>query len=129
MPIATVTTVLTVTPVDEIQIVHGENDYELIDDPTPFRMRVSEIVRENDEIIGVFGPVIEGPSRYTGMIATLLTRLDGSKWETDSHTQANFKVGKTPARRVFDFPHYHPHGTKVDGYPFIVRFADVDVTK
>jgi hypothetical protein len=125
MPIATINAVLTVTPHDHIQILRGKGDYEFVDDPTPFTMRVAEVMREDSAIIGVFGPVIGGPSRYSGMTATLLTRLDGSRWETDMHTQANFKVGPAQARRVADYPHYHPEGTVVD-YPFIARYGGVD---
>ena len=126
MPIATINAVLTVTPQDLLQIVRGKGDHEFIDDRTPFTMRVSDIMRESGVIIGVFGPVIDGPSRYTGMIVTLLTRLDGSRWESDMHTQANFKVGQTPARRVTDYPHSHPEGTVIDDYPQIIRFGGVD---
>jgi len=126
MPLATINAILTVTPHDQLQILSGKGDYEIVDDRTPFRMRVSEVMREGDVIIGVFGPVTDGPSRYTGMTATLLTRLDGSRWETDMHTQANFKVGPTQARRVPDYPHSHPDGTVVDGYPQILRFGGVD---
>jgi hypothetical protein len=126
MPIATLNAVLTVTPQDLIQILHGESDYELVDDKTPFKMRVSEIMREHGDVIGVFGPVIAGPSRYAGMTATVVTRLDGSRWESDRHTQANFKVGPSPARRTTDHPHTHPEGTAIDGYPQIIRFGTVD---
>ena len=126
MPIATINAILTVTPHDLIQIIYGKGNHEFLDDPTPFTMRVSEIMREDDAIIGVVGPVLNGPARYAGMVATLLTRLDGSRWETDMHTQANFKVGPARARRVPDYPHYHPDGTVIDGYPFILRFAGVD---
>jgi len=126
MPIATIDATLTVTPHDDVQIIHGQNDSEFVTDRTPFTMRVAEIMREDDAIIGVVGPVLSGPARYAGMIATLLTRLDGSRWETDMHTQANFKVGPTRARRVPNYPHDHPDGTVVDGYPHILRFAGVD---
>src|SRR5262245_14427595 len=126
MPIATINTLLTVTPHDPLQIVSGKDEYEIVDDRTPFRMRVSEVMREDDAIIGVVGPVVDGPNRYRGMTATLLTRLDGSQWDTDMHTQANFKVGATSARRVAGYPHYHPDGTVVDGYPVILRFGGVD---
>ena len=126
MPIATINAVLTVTPHDDIEILRGKTEYEFVDDRTPFTMRVTDIMRESGVIIGVFGPVIDGPSRYRGMIATLLTRLDDSRWEADMHTQANFKVGHTAARRVADYPHYSPYGTVIDSYPYIIRFGGVD---
>jgi hypothetical protein len=126
MPIATIDAVLTVTPQDEIQIVYAEHEYEIIDDRTPFKIRVSDVMHENGTIIAVAGPVIDGPDRYRGMIATLLTRLWGSHWETDVRTQANFKVGHHRARRVSKFPHDHPEGAAIDSYPFILRFGQVD---
>ncbi len=126
MPIATLNVILAVTPHDLIQILSGKEDYELVDDKTPFKMKVLEIMREHGTIIGVSGPIIEGPTRYAGMTATVLTRLDGSRWESDLHTQANFKVGRTSARRVADYPHTHPDGTAIDGYPQIIRFGAVD---
>ncbi len=126
MPIATINAVLTVTPHDELQIVRGKDDHEFVNDRTPFMVRVSHILREDDAIIGVIGPVIGGPSRYSGMTATLLTRLEGSRWETDMHTQANFRIGPTPARRITDHPHYHPDGTVIDSYPQMIRFGGVD---
>ena len=55
MPIATINAMLTVTPQDEIQILHGKDDYEFVDDRTPFTMRVMEIMHEDGLVIGVFG--------------------------------------------------------------------------
>src|SRR4051812_30778954 len=125
MPIATINAILTVTPQDLLQILRDPGDWELVDDRTPFTIRVSEIMRESGVIIGVFGPVIDGCDRYQAMIATLLTRLDGSRWETDMRTQANFKVGQSPARRVANHSHWHPEGTVIDSYPQIIGFGRV----
>ena len=127
MPIATIGAEVRVTPGDEIQILRAKGDYEFVDDRTPFTVRVEDVLREDGAVIGVVGPVIAGPSRYTGMVATLLTRIDGSQWERDVHSAANFKVGMARARRVAGFPHYHPDGTEVDGYPLIVRYGGIDV--
>ena len=77
MPIATIGAEVRVTPGDEIQILRAKGDYEFVDDRTPFTVRVEDVLREDGAVIGVVGPVISGPSRYTGMVATLLTRLDG----------------------------------------------------
>ena len=46
------------------------------------------------------------------MTATLLTRVDGSDWMMDMHTQVNFKVGHTPVRRMKELPHSHPERHK-----------------
>jgi hypothetical protein len=126
MPIASIGVVLTVTPRDDIQIVRGKGDHEFVADRSPFKMRVAEVFHEDGSLIGVAGPVIDGHSRYSGMIATLMTRIDGSRWETDMHSGASFKVGPTVAHRVPGFPHFHPEGTAVDGYPFIIRYGGVD---
>ena len=127
MPIATIGTVVKVTPLDELQIVRGKGDYEFIDDRSPFRVRVDGILREDGVLIGVTGPVIDGHPRYHGFVATLLTRIDPSHWETETHSGVNFKVGRTVARRVDGLPHYNPDGTEIDEYPFILRFGSIDV--
>jgi hypothetical protein len=126
MPIASIGTVLTVTPGDEIQIVRGKGEHEFVDDRSPFKVRVSEALFEAGVLIGVAGPVIDGHQRYRGLIATLTTRVDGSHWETDMHSGAGFKVGSSVARRIPEFPHYHPEGTKIDNYPYIIRYGGVD---
>jgi hypothetical protein len=126
MPIASIGVVLTVTPRDEIQIVRGKGVHEFVDDRSPFKMRVSEVLYEDGVLIGVAGPVVDGHQRYSGLVATLTTRIDGSHWETDMHSGAGFKVGSSIARRVPGLPHYHPEGTKIDSYPFIIRYGGVD---
>jgi len=126
MPIATIGTTLKITPSDELQILHASGDYEFIDDPTPFTMRVETLLHEHGLIIGVAGPVTSGPDRYTDLVTTLLTRLDDSQWESDAHSAANFRVGKSAAYRIPDFPHTHPEGAAIDAYPQIVRYGRVD---
>ena len=126
MPIATLGVILTVTPQDTIQMLRAKEDYEYIRDETPFKVRVTDIMREEGAIIGVSGPVISGPSRFSGMVATVLTCLESSRWEEDMHTQANFKVGATPAHRMAGYPHTHPWGTDIDSYPHYMRFGAID---
>ena len=128
MPIATVGTLIEVTPADEIQIVRGKGNHEFVDDREPFTLRVEEVLREDGAIIGVVGPVISGPRRYSGLVATLLTRLDGSDWDRDACSAANFKISKSKARRVAGFPSHHPEGTETEGYPFIVRYGSIRET-
>ena len=127
MAIASIGVVVRVTPGDDLQILRGKGDYELVDDRSPFRVRVSGVLREDDEVIGVTGPVIDGHPRYHGLIATLLTRVDDSHWETDAHSGVNFKIGRSIAHRVSGFPHGHPEGTMIDEYPHIVRYGSIDV--
>ena len=125
MPIATIGKIVKVTPQDELQIVRGKGDWEVIDDKTPFKVRVADIIHENGVVIGVSGPVISGPERYHGLIATLLTRWDNSQWESDKRSGVNFKVGRSVARRVPEIPHSHPEGTEMV-YPFIMRYGTIE---
>jgi len=126
MPIASIGSIVKVTPGDELQILHGENDYELVDDLSPFRVRVSDIIREDGVLIGISGPVIDGHERFHGLIATLLIRADHSHWESDVRSLVNFKVGSTVARRVNSYPVWHPEGTLIDSFPYIVRFGVIE---
>jgi hypothetical protein len=125
--IGIVGTEVQVTPADPLQIVFGGGgNYEFVDDRSPFSLRVDGMLEEAGEIIGVFGDVISGHPRYQGQIATLLLRLDNSNWRRDNHSMANFKVGRSVARPNGKHPFYHPEGTDVEGYPFIMRFASID---
>ena len=123
-PIAQVGTIVAVTPGDEIQICSGPGDYEFVEDETPFFLRVEEIIRENDRIIGVSGHVISGPERYQGLIATLFVRLDNSDWARDNRSAAQFKVAREAATLNGAHPFNHPDGSDVP-YPFIVRYGSI----
>jgi hypothetical protein len=126
MPIASIGSVVRVTPRDDLQILRGKDDYEIVDDRTPFRVRVLGIIREDDVLIGVSGPAIDGHPRYDGLIAPLLVRCDGSRWESDVLSGVNFKVGSMVARRVSSFPVGHPDGTVIDSYPYIMRYGIIE---
>ena len=126
MPIASIGSVVRVTPGDELQILRGKSDYEFVDDRSPFRVRVSDIIHEDGVLIGVSGPVIDGHARYHGLIATLLVRCDDSHWESDVRSGVNFKIGSAVAHRVSDFPVGHPEGTEIDSYPHIVRYGSIE---
>jgi hypothetical protein len=78
MPIATIGVLLTVSPGDALQIVSARDEYEIVDDRSPFTLRVAEILHEDGTIIGVAGPIIDGHPRYLGKIATLTLRTDNS---------------------------------------------------
>jgi hypothetical protein len=118
--------VVRATPADALQIVRGKGDYEILEDRTPFKVRVTNVIRENDVLIGITGPVVEGPDRYRGLVATLLTRAAESHWETDMHSAVNFKVGLQIAQRVPELPHTHPDGTRIEDYPYIVRYGTIE---
>jgi hypothetical protein len=125
MPIASIGSILRVTPGDELQIVHAKGEHEFVDDRFPFRVKVSQFIYEHEILIGVSGPVIDGHPRYQGFMATLLTRLDDSHWELDVRSAANFKIGATVARRIIGIPHGHPDGTVIDSFPYIVRYGSI----
>ena len=126
MPIASIGSVVRVTPGDRLQIVRGKGDHEFVEDRTPFRVKVADIIREDGALIGVSGTVIDGHPRYHGLIATLLIRLDDSHWELETHSAANFKLGSTVARRVSGVALSQPDGTVIDSYPHIVRYGSID---
>ena len=126
MAIASIGAVVKVTPGDYLQIVQGKGVHEFLDDRSQFRVRVSEVIRSGDEIIGVSGPVIDGHARYHGLVATLLTRLDDSHWESDVRSAANFKIGSVAARLVSGVSHFQPDGSAIDNYPYIVRYGSIE---
>ena len=63
MPIAAIGVLVRITPGDELMIVHGPADHEFIADETPFWVRVTTLLREDEEVIGIAGPVVLGHSR------------------------------------------------------------------
>jgi hypothetical protein len=119
-------TKIKVTPYDGIQIVKAPGVSEFLDDPSPFYVRVDGKLHEGGQLIGVFGPVVGGHSRYQGLVATLLLRLENSEWHHDNRSAANFKVGSSVARPNGKYPFYHPDGTDIEGFPFIIRYASLD---
>ena len=127
--IATLGSMVTVTPLDDIQVLHGPGNYEMINDLSPFRMTVLGLIEDRGEIVGVYGNVISGHARYLGLVASLFIRLDNSDWKRDNTSHAQFKVGRTPARLNGKYPFYNPDGSDVEGYPVIVRFSSVDLLK
>ena len=124
--IATIGTEVKVTPSDDVQIVTAPGKHEFTDDRSPFALRVAGIIEEGGEIIGVFGDVVSGHQRYRGQTATLLARLEHSNWRRDNRSAANFKVGRSVARPNGNHPFYHPDGTDIEGFPFIIRFGSLD---
>ena len=124
--IAAIGTVVKVTPSDELQIVTAPGEHEFTDDQSPFFLRVAGIIEENGEIVGVFGNVTSGHHRYQGQTATLFVRLDHSNWRRDNRSAANFKVGRSVARPNGNHPFYHPEGTDIDGFPYVIRYGSLD---
>jgi hypothetical protein len=124
--IATIGAEVRVTPDDLVQVVRGPGSHEFIDDRSPFSIRVTGIMEDSGAVIGVYGNVTAGHQRYLGQIATLLVRLDFSDWRRDNTSQANFKVGRSVAQPNGKHPFYHPEGTDIEGFPFIIRFGSID---
>ncbi|HEX3624944.1 MAG TPA: hypothetical protein VH280_05885 [Verrucomicrobiae bacterium] len=124
--IAQIGSVVTVTPSEDIQIVHGQGRYEFINDPSPFALKISGAIEENGRVVGVYGETISGHERYKGLIVSLLLRLDGSDWKIDNHSAANFIVSKKPVKPNGKHPIGHPEGVDIEGYPFICRYGRID---
>ena len=124
--IADIGTEVQVTPSDEVQVVRGPHEHEFIDDRSPFCVRVSGILEESGQLVGVFGEVISGHERYRHQTATLLVRLDHSDWSRDNRSAANFKVGRGVARPNGKLPAHHPEGTDISGYPYLMRYGSLD---
>ena len=124
--IARIGTEVRVTPGDDVQIVYASGKHEFIDDRSCFAVRVAGVIEESGKVIGVFGDVISGHSRYQAQIATLFVRLDHSDWRRDNRSAANFKVGRNVARPNGKHPSYHPEGSYIEGFPFIIRYGSLD---
>jgi hypothetical protein len=124
--IAEIGTEVRVTPGDDVQIVLAPGKHEFTDDRSPFSIRVTGVMKEAGEIIGAFGDVIAGHQGYRGQTATLLVRLDHSDWRRDNRSAANFKVGRSVARPNGKHPFYHPEGSDMEGFPFIIGFGSLD---
>ena len=125
-PIGEIGTTVTVTPGDEIAVVRGPDDCEYVDDRSPFSLVVSGTVEDRGQLVGMYGKVVSGHQRYLAHVATLLLRVENSDWRRDNRSGANFKVGRSVARLNGKYPFYHPHGTDIDGFPFIMRYGSLD---
>jgi hypothetical protein len=106
--------------------VFGPEKHELLQDRSPFSLRVAGDIKEAGEIVGVFGEVISGHTRYLGQIATLFVRLDNSDWRRDNRSAAGFKVGRSVARLNGKYPCYNPLGSDMEGFPYFVRFGSLN---
>jgi len=124
--IADINSIVTVTPSEEIAVVYGPANCEYIDDRSPFALTVTGVFTQEERIIAVYGRVISGHERYVGLTATLLVRLDNSNWNRDNRSAAQFKVGRSPATPNEKHPFYHPEGTDIVEFPFIMRFGSID---
>ena len=115
-----------VSPGDDVEIVLAPGTHEFTDDRSPFFVRVTGVMKEADKIVGVFGDVTSGHKRYEGQTATLLVRLDHSDWRRDNRSAANFKFGRSVARPNGKHEFYHPEGTDIEGFPFLIRYGSLD---
>jgi hypothetical protein len=124
--LATIGVRIRVTPWDDIWIVDGES-VETVDDRTPFEFQVEGWLEDGQIFYGLYGPVVSGPERYHSLICNIILRSDGSDWRKTSRCSANFKVGPSIATRCHAYDFRHPDGTKILGYPRIVRFGEIRV--
>ena len=125
-PIAQIGTKVTVTPAEEVQIIYSPGNHEFVDDRSPFAMMVEGVLKQEGQVVGVYGSVVSGHERYCNQIATLLVRLEGSDWRRDNRSAAGFWVGKSIAHPNGKYPVYHPEGGDIEGFPYIIRFGSID---
>ncbi len=127
---------LKLTPYSELCASYGPDEGEMICDLTPLFFTVDGHLVHKDFLYGIYGKVIEGPSRYDGLICSVMQRCTPFKdWNTVNKDQVNFKVGPTPVRQddSFDTTYYdyeffqHPEGTMVDGCPCFLRFGGIEL--
>src|SRR5262245_21728899 len=125
--IADIGVVLRLTPQDALCIALGDGVYDMCDDPTPFYFQVQGYLFDGQLFYGLFGPVLSGPSRYEGLICSILVRTDATDWRNETRSQVNFKVGPNVVTRNHREPLGHPEGTCLEGFPRISRFGLVEV--
>jgi len=125
--IADIGTVLRLTPQDDLQIASHDGVWDFCDDRTPFDFRVQGHLYDGQLFYGLFGPVLSGPSRYEGLICNILVRTDATDWRTETRSQVNFKVGRGVVTRDHRQHFGHPDGTRLEGFPRISRFGEVEV--
>ena len=74
-----------------------------------------------------FGPVLDGPSHYAGLVCNILVRTDATDWRVETISQVNFQVGPGVVTRDHTEHFTHPDGTRLEGYPQIARFGTVEL--
>jgi ribosomal-protein-alanine N-acetyltransferase len=125
--IADIGTVLRLTPEDDLAIVSGNGVWEYCDDQTPFCFRVQGHLYDGQLFYGLFGPVVSGPSRYSGLVCNIVVRTDATDWRRETWNQVNFIVGPGVVTRNHREHFSHPDGTCLEGFPQISRFGEVEV--
>lgn len=130
---------LRVKPQTEIQAAY-ENSRNTFSDATPFDFMVESYLVDVDLdlFFGLFGPIIQGPDRYSGLYCNLMARIIPlCDWETLTSTHVNFKVGRSRVIRdeslsLIEIPedceYYHlADGTKLKGFPRYTSFGTVEL--
>ncbi len=137
--LATIGALIKVSPIDEIQYSYSYENFGMISDYSPFHFRVGGKLFDNEFLFGVYGPITAGHQRYSGLICSLIMRVEPCDWNLDTKSSAFFKIGPTRVFRneEFDFDDHpdlaywfvHPDATKVKGYPSFSRAGDIEVVK
>ncbi len=117
--IADIGAVLRLTPQDDLQIASGNGVWDICHDQTPFYFRVQGHLFDGQLFVGLFGPVLSGPSRYEGLICNILVRTDATDWRNETRSQVNFVVGPAVVTRDHRQQLGHPEGTRLEGFPRI----------
>ena len=124
--LGTVGILVQVTPWDDLQCwASPEAEWVFVADSAPFVFRVAGWLEDGHIFYGLYGPVVDGPQRYRGLICSIIVRNDGSDWRVESRSSAGFKVGPNVVVRDHRYDFRHPEGTILQGYPQMSRFAEV----
>ena len=124
--LGTVGILVCVTPWDDLQYWPSpESEWEFVDDRTPFVFRIEGWLEDGHISYGLYGPVVDGPQRYRGLMCSIIVRVDGSDWRVESCSSAAFKVGPNLVVRNHEHDVRHPEGTMLEGYPRMSRFGEV----
>jgi len=126
--LATIGALVRVTPADDLQNwADPESVWVFIEDRTPFVFRVEGWLEDGHISYGLYGPVVDEPERYRGLVCSIITREDGCDWRIEGSGYANLKVGPVKVTRDHRHDFRHPEGTVLEGYPRMSRFALVEV--
>ena len=124
--IASVGTLVRVSPWDDLQFLAGpDTPQEILDDRNSFVMRIEGWLEDGHIRYGLFGPVLDGPCLYHGLLCSLIARMDGCDWRSESCSSAKFKVGPSVVVREHAHDFRHPDGTILNGYPRISSLGEI----
>jgi len=134
--LTTIGAVIAVTPHDQVSHDLDESQYAVVD-PSPFIFVVDGHLVEDDQLYGVYGPIIAGHKRYENLTCNILKRTRPiPDWREKTVAAVNFKIGPTILKKATCLPlaelgnrsfFYHPDGTEVAGFPVFSTYGEAIV--